>query len=220
MWLPQGFAHWQHNAERLDLREGEKSPSLFSLDNECSKTYCSLMTNYFAISDTHFGHEKTWSTFKRDDGSPLRAFSSTEEMDQHMIDCWNKVVGPNDVIYHLGDAVINRKFMYQLGRLNGHKRLVRGNHDIFPTTEYMTYFEEIYGVIPPNNHKKFPFIMSHVPLHRDSLERWGANVHGHLHGKRVLTSNKKPDPKYICVSVENVDYTPVSFDDILLMIKV
>lgn len=175
---------------------------------------------YF-ISDTHFGHEKCWSTFKRADGSPLRAFSSTEEMDETMVERWNSVVKPEDSVYHLGDFVINRRFMHIGHRLNGRKRLVRGNHDLFKTQEYIDIgFEEIYGVWVDPGAK---IIASHIPIHPESIKPGWLNVHGHLHYERVTKNTvaytkegpwevKKPDPRYVCVSVENTDYYPVTLD--------
>lgn len=56
------------------------------------------MTNRFVISDTHFGHTNAWEKFKREDGSPLRPFTSTEEMNETMVERWNAKVGPNDVV--------------------------------------------------------------------------------------------------------------------------
>ena len=165
---------------------------------------------YWFISDTHFGHEKCWSTFKNERGEKLRPFDSTEEMDQHMIDCWNSVVGDNDVVWHLGDVIINRRYMNTLYALKGKKRLVRGNHDIFDTSEYMVHFEEIYGAI-----KVGDYMCTHIPIHEQELGRWmKGNVHGHLHGKRVLNQWGKPDERYICMSVENVNYTPVPYEEV------
>lgn len=89
------------------------------------------MPEHFLISDTHFGHEKCCTVFKRTDGSPLRAFASAEEMDEAMVRNWNTVVRPHDKVYHLGDVVIRRECLRILDRLNGKKRLIRGNHDIF-----------------------------------------------------------------------------------------
>lgn len=171
---------------------------------------------YFVISDTHFSHTNTWAKFRNnDDTGPLRPFTSNEEMDQHIIDCWNKVVSDDDVVYHLGDVVIHHKAMSVLHALRGHKRLVRGNHDIFPTSEYLIHFEEIYGVAKPNK-GQYPFYLSHIPIHENSIPKWcKANIHGHLHGKVVRDKFGNPDPKYICVSVENVNYTPVNLDEIL-----
>ena len=176
--------------------------------------------NIFFISDTHFGHANAL-TFKCNDGNPMRPFSSVEEMDEHMVEQWNKTVRPQDKVYHLGDCVIARKNLPILGRLNGHKRLVRGNHDIFPTKEYMQYFEEIYGV---RVYSKENFICSHIPLHPESLYRWKANIHGHLHCNRVMKDagyDNQAEPKYtideryISVCVEQVNYTPISLDEIL-----
>ena len=164
----------------------------------------------YYISDTHFGHEKCWSTFKREDGSPLRAFSSTGDMDQFMIAKWNGVVKPEDSVYHLGDVVINRKFLWLVSQLNGRKRLVRGNHDLFKTAEYMEVgFQEILGVFVPTK----GVICTHIPIHPASLERWDLNVHGHLHDN-VVMKDGKPDPKYFNVSVERMYYTPQTLDQI------
>src|SRR4029077_5421868 len=103
--------------------------------------------NLWFISDTHFGHEKMYSSFTLADGSYARSrFASAKEADEYMICAWNAIVRPSDHIYHLGDVVIDRKYLSLLGRLNGHKRLIRGNHDIFRTRFYLPYFEEIYGV--------------------------------------------------------------------------
>lgn len=175
------------------------------------------MHNVFFISDTHFGHANIL-TFKDNDGNALRSFSSVEEMDEHMVEQWNKTVRPVDKIYHLGDCVIARKNLPILGRLNGKKRLVRGNHDIFKTEEYMQYFEEIYGV---RVFSQEGLICSHIPLHPDSLYRWRANVHGHLHSNRVMQKTYKQviDPRYISVCVEQINYTPIHLDEILDRIK-
>ena len=94
------------------------------------------MANKFVISDTHFGHTNSWEKFKLPDGSPLRPFTSNEEMDETMIERWNAKVKPEDTVYHLGDVVINRKHLHLCNRLNGKKRLIRGNHDIFKDKDY------------------------------------------------------------------------------------
>ena len=189
------------------------------------------MKTSFVISDTHFGHAATWEKFKRSDGSPLRPFTSTEEMDETMVERWNAKVSPNDTVYHLGDVVINRKSLHHVKRLNGKKRLIRGNHDIFKDEDYREVgFEKIYGV------RVFvdKFILSHIPLHPDCVtNRFRVNVHGHLHGNEIMqkdlvkTDEINPDtgmhyytlgtfvdPRYLCVSVEHTDYEPLSFEEV------
>lgn len=156
------------------------------------------MAEVFLISDNHFGHAGMLS-FKKEDGSPLRTFSCVEEMDEHMIERWNSVVRPQDHLYHLGDVVMRQQVLdVVMPRLNGHKRLVRGNHDIFRTKHYMRYFDEVYGIRVLDN-----MVFSHIPIHPESLGRFKANVHGHTHGQHPLGG------KYIDVSAEAIDYTPV-----------
>ena len=174
------------------------------------------MANRFVISDTHFGHTNSWQLFKRPDGSPLRPFSSTEEMDETMIERWNAKVGPHDVVYHLGDVVINRKFLHLVKRLNGKKRLVRGNHDIFKDQDYRDVgFDSLYGVRVFTD----KFILSHIPLHPDCItDRFRVNVCGHLHANKVRFVDGSIDPRYLCVSVEQTNYTPLSFDEVEMRI--
>lgn len=170
------------------------------------------MPSVWLISDTHFGHEKTCTVFKREDGSPLRPFSCAEEMDEYMIKAWNEKVKPNDKVYHLGDVVINRKFLHVLGRLNGDKVLIRGNHDIFKLEDYTQYFRDIRGYHVMNG-----LILSHIPIHEQQLGRFGCNIHGHLHANRVMKDNgygkKVIDPRYHNVSVEQIDFAPILFED-------
>lgn len=186
--------------------------------------------NRFVISDTHFGHTNSWEKFKLADGSPLRPFTSTEEMDETMIERWNAKVKPGDTVYHLGDVVINQKSLHLVSRLNGRKILVRGNHDIFKDKQYAEVgFEQIHGV------RVFvdKFILSHIPLHPDCVtDRFRVNVHGHLHANEVMEltlqvtgddiypyEEERIDPRYLCVSVEHTNYEPLHFDEVDAKIK-
>jgi calcineurin-like phosphoesterase family protein len=179
------------------------------------------MPAVWLVSDTHFGHEKTCTVFKRDDGSPLRPFSCAEEMDEYMVKAWNERVKPTDKVYHLGDVVINRKALKTLERLNGDKVLIRGNHDIFRDDDYRQYFREIRAYHVMNG-----MILSHIPLHSHSLGRFGVNIHGHLHANRVKKARgvdartgevlygKDDDHRYHCVCVEMTDFAPILFEDV------
>lgn len=175
------------------------------------------MGTSFVISDTHFSHRNSWEKFKLPDGNPLRPFTSTEEMDETMVERWNSVVKDCDTVYHLGDVAINKKGLDFVKRLNGKKRLIRGNHDIFKDNLYRDAgFQKIYGV------RVFvdKYIFSHIPLHVDCVtDRFRVNVHGHLHSNRILLSDGSVDPRYLCVCVEQINYTPVSFEELDQMIE-
>lgn len=180
------------------------------------------MTTFY-ISDTHFGHDACCTRFKREDGTPLRPFSCAQEADEEMVRRWNAVVSPNDKVYHLGDVAMRKQFLSVLDRLNGKKTLIKGNHDIFEARDYLKYFKEIHAVRYPETRE---FVLSHIPLHPHSVrERYKINVHGHLHANRITKDNSKGqmtkiiDPMYFNVSVEQIDYTPISHDDLLVKIR-
>jgi calcineurin-like phosphoesterase family protein len=93
------------------------------------------MADIFIISDTHFGHQNACKFLRKDGVTKLRPWDNAEEMDEALIENWNKVVKPNSRVYHLGDVVINRRALPTLYRLNGDKVLIKGNHDIFKLTD-------------------------------------------------------------------------------------
>lgn len=171
--------------------------------------------NTFLVSDTHWGHQGMVK-FTNEDGSKLRPWETTNEMDEAMIENWNKVVRPKDKVYHLGDVVINRKALKTLSRLNGDKVLIKGNHDIFRIEEYTEHFRDVRGFGHFDG-----FALTHIPIHPNSLSRWTGNIHGHLHSNRVTKSLirwdgkvvEEIDPRYLCVSMEHINYTPISWED-------
>ena len=184
------------------------------------------MPSVFLVSDTHFGHAGV-CRFTRNDGvTKLRPWDDPAEMDEAMIKAWNERVKPTDKVYHLGDVVINRKALKILHRLNGDKVLIKGNHDIFKLPDYTEFFREIRAYHVMNG-----MILSHIPVHPESLARFGCNIHGHLHANRVmkprgvdaktgdLLYSDQIDPRYFNVSVEQIDYTPILFEDAVKCIQ-
>ncbi len=181
--------------------------------------------NRFVISDHHLGHTNSWEKFKLADGSPLRPFTSNEEMNETMIERHNAKVKEQDTVYFLGDVVINKRYLELVKRMNGRKILVRGNHDIFGDDDYYSVgFEQIHGV------RVFvdKFILSHIPLHPDCVtERFRVNVHGHLHANQIMremdggmgATYSEPDPRYLCVCVEQTNFTPLHFDEVEKLIQ-
>jgi calcineurin-like phosphoesterase family protein len=165
----------------------------------------------FVISDMHLGHSAVWERFKRDDGTPLRPFTDTEEMHEVLVERWNAKVKPNDVVYNLGDVALKKSALPVLSRLNGSMRLIMGNHEIYGHKTYLQYFHDVVAY----RHVRDKFLLSHIPVHASELSRWGANVHGHLHDKEVMDPTTcRPDARYLCVSVEQTDYAPLAFEEV------
>ncbi len=172
-----------------------------------------MASDRWFISDTHFGHEKTCTQFLNSDGSFLRPFSCAEEMDEQMVQRWNERVKPGDKVYVLGDVVIAKKHLQTVQRLNGKKRLIRGNHDIFDTKDYVAVgFKEIYGA----RHMdigEYTMMLTHIPIHSECVSRFKFNIHGHLH------ANVLHDQRYINVCVEKIGYAPIHFDELAQIMK-
>lgn len=161
------------------------------------------MKTVFLTADTHFSHAGVCK-FLREDGTKLRPWDDPLEMDEVMVERWNKVVKPTDKVYHLGDVVIARGALKLLDRLNGDKVLIKGNHDIFKLSDYTKYFRDVRGY-----HVLDGLLLSHIPVHPDSKGRFRANVHGHIHERQLS------DPWYSCVCVEHTDYAPIALEEVL-----
>jgi calcineurin-like phosphoesterase family protein len=184
------------------------------------------MPAVFLVSDTHFGHAGVCRFTESDGVTKIRPWTDPAEMDEEMVKRWNDTVRPNDKVYHLGDVVINRKALSTMSRLNGDKVLIRGNHDIFRDDEYRLYFRELRAYHVMNG-----MILSHIPLHSDSLGRFGVNIHGHLHSNRVKKAygvdantgevkyGDENDVRYHCVCVEQTDFRPILFEDVIKRIE-
>ena len=134
-------------------------------------------------------------------------------MDEALIQSWNETVKECDKVYHLGDVAIAKRHLTTLSKLNGRKILIRGNHDIFDAKDYLQYFKDIRGVHVLNG-----MILSHIPIHEESLARFSVNVHGHLHSRRVMKDGII-DPRYYSVCVEQINFKPIEMSDLVERIK-
>jgi calcineurin-like phosphoesterase family protein len=114
--------------------------------------------------------------------------------DEWLIDLWNKTIKKKDFVYILGDFCMGNKKRteYILGRLNGRKYLIRGNHDK-SCAGLERYFEWVGDIKEAKfNHGQYPFIdkdetfcleMCHYPLFAWNRRPHGTcHIHGHTHG--------------------------------------
>ena len=129
----------------------------------------------FYTADLHF-HYKPFL--------PGRPFASVEEMDEAMIRLWNETVTDRDTVYVVGDVGYNGGYVPgdALGRLQGRKHLIRGNHDtgfenaqkLFDYFETVTDFNEI-------DDGETHILLCHYPI---LYRKRGYMIHGHLHQTR------------------------------------
>lgn len=161
----------------------------------------------FFIGDTHLGHTNAikWRT----------NFSTPEEHDETIFNNIMNVSGKRNQLYVLGDFCIHKNafhYVEEIAKSFDKVKLVLGNHDLEreynPTlNDYINLGIEVYGFV-----KYKEFWLSHCPIHPNEL-RGKVNIHGHVHDKTIIDCN------YFNASCENVDFKPISLENIRLQIK-
>jgi len=154
-------------------------------------------------------------------------------MHEEMINRWNSKVKKEDVTYILGDFCFGKpkKANEILAQLNGQKILVKGNHDHSVTKWHCDLatdpFEFSLEVPFYDGLLYFPVTLSHYPytplapdedtrfLDRRPAEDGNWLLHGHVH----CLWKVKDKRKMINVGVDVWDFYPVSYDDILKVIR-
>jgi calcineurin-like phosphoesterase family protein len=183
-----------------------------------------LNAKTYFISDTHFNHKNIIKYCNR-------PFKDIEEMNNTLIKNWNNTVTDYDTVYHLGDvALTNESEMKNLiSKLKGKKILIRGNHD----AKSMEFFKNVgfYAVTSETiKLEQYKIILSHIPLDDTKIPEGYTNIHGHIHNNPLYqinpTTNEMEYPKelyseklHINVSVDVIDFKPISLEEILKKIK-
>ena len=165
----------------------------------------------FYISDTHLGHKNIIKHCNR-------PFKTVEEMDETIINNWNKVVKKDDEVYILGD------FSYRnstsganyLKRLNGKKFLIIGNHDnVTPEMRALFEWVGVYKEVHDNGHK---IVLFHYPIVEwDGYFRDSYHFYGHIHNNFENDAHKimKDIPHAYNVGADILGFTPRTFDEIV-----
>jgi calcineurin-like phosphoesterase family protein len=176
------------------------------------------MGKVFVTSDPHFGHENILN-FKDNKGNKVRPFSSVEEMNEILLENWNKVVKPGDLVYVLGDITWDRQwFAHNWPKFHGRKKLAPGNHDDIQWLSRGAFFKSVQLWY---QFKSLEVVLSHVPiaLWNEPHVKYKYNIHGHTHGNDVIFNDHYHDKRYFNVSVEKTNYAPIELDYVIEKIK-
>lgn len=145
-----------------------------------------------------------------------RPFETIKEHDETLIARWNATVSRGDRVYHLGDFALTSRIraVELLGRLNGEKHLVLGNHDdAWDSAAARTHWASVHELrsLRVGNHR---FVLCHYPLLTWNGAGCGkvAMLHGHCHGNLPI------DGPRVDVGVDCWDYRPVSVDTLALVL--
>lgn len=169
--------------------------------------------------DMHLGHK---NAIKYD----RRPFSSVEEMDETIIQNWQNETKPNDTIYICGDLswYNDNKTAEILKNLNGHKILIKGNHDNH-LKKSLQYFDDVKDYdeihLPGNIHIN----ISHYPIKWFNRRHHGAYMfYAHVHNsiewikteeERRALENAGQYCNMFNVGTMHWGYRPVTFEEII-----
>jgi calcineurin-like phosphoesterase family protein len=169
------------------------------------------MSNTFFTADPHYGHDNIIRHSKR-------PFLDYNEMDEALIENWNKVVTRNsDEVYILGDFTFYSKILITdpasvFARLRGQKFLIVGNHDRAPTFKLKWgWVKDTYFLKHLNQEGIW---LSHYP-HRS----WRNSFHGSWHLFGHNHGNVGPYGRSFDVGVDCWDYTPIAFETVQTKMK-
>lgn len=177
------------------------------------------MSDIWITSDTHFAHDKDFIWGKR-------GYSSVNEMNEALIEKWNSVVKPDDIVYHLGDVMLKDIETGErcLNRLNGTINFILGNHDNSDRATAYKRRGNVLGYSTVICYNKQNIYLSHYPTLTanvdditKSFRRLIPNLCGHTHTKDKYSDMNKGLIYH--VEVDAHDGYPVSLDKAINDIK-
>lgn len=173
----------------------------------------------FFTSDTHFGHANIIKLCSR-------PFKDVEEMNEKLVENWNKVVPENGTVFHLGDFAFGGSTLWNsiIPRLNGRIYLILGNHDRKNIRQgYMDKFVDVVPQMQIDIEGRSVYL-NHYPFlcyggSWRSSEQAVFQLFGHLH-LNPNSSGADSSRVNICfpyqydVGVDLNNYTPISWKQV------
>lgn len=168
---------------------------------------------YFT-ADPHLGHDRIREYCNR-------PFSSVGEMDVTIINNWNELIRPKDVVYLLGDVCMGgrEQALQYFNRLNGQIYVIPGGHDKRWARFQGSYtgLNCVVRICPPLHTitiDKQVIVLCHYAMRvwdRSHYNSW--QLYGHSHGGL-------PDVgKQMDVGVDTNDFYPYPLEDITREMK-
>ena len=178
------------------------------------------MKEIFMTSDLHLSHNKNF-LFQP------RGFSCIEEMCETIVERWNSIVKPGDIVYNLGDIALNDTIaaITYIQRLNGKQYWIRGNHDSTEKIRLIRKECDNIDLISAEDtswayilkYGKLSFYLSHYPTLTANFDdkhfsQHVINLHGHTHQQTHWLQLTNPFMYHVGVDSHNC--TPVHIDEI------
>jgi len=166
------------------------------------------MDTIWFTSDQHWGHGNIIRFSKR-------PYANVEEMNERLIENWNRVVGPQDLVYHLGDVFLTttEEARQIRSRLNGRICLIQGNHEktalsLRGAFEWVKDYYELKAPDPDAANGMQRIVLCHY-----AFRVWNKSHHGawHLYGHSHGSLPDDPNALSFDVGVDCHNYTPINY---------
>lgn len=158
-----------------------------------------------------------------------RPFKSLLEMDEALVDRWNAVVSPGDIVYVLGDMFWCKAqdAIPILRSLKGQKFLIKGNHDRCNDNKFLREFVKVTEYLEVKDSGR-TVILCHYPIPCFKNHFYGSfHLYGHVHNS--FEWNMMEHDKYLMEELYTtpcqmfnvgammpwMDYTPRTLDEII-----
>jgi calcineurin-like phosphoesterase family protein len=162
-------------------------------------------------ADTHFNHEGIRRQYRTH-------WESVDAMNQALIDNWNAVVRPGDLVYHLGDFALRSRYNawdidFIISQLKGQIILIRGNHDDKNMKQYEEWFVKVDYLAYIKEEDGSKIMLCHYPMRSWRTSIHGSfHLHGHCHGK-IEPHGRSQD-----VGMDVIGFAPIRWEPIKEMI--
>ena len=180
----------------------ERNAGMDAAKGKCGNGYD--LEHTFVTSDHHFG---SWKV----NPCPWRGPVFTKEQEDELIDKWNSVVGPDDIVLYNGDfhdCGLTDLIEYRK-RLNGRIVLVKGNHDNLPNEVYEAVFGNVHDRLVLED---LNLVLAHVPCFDPELKEF--QIYGHKHEPSGMM-HALDEKRSFCSCVMRNDGYPVTLGKIL-----
>ena len=172
--------------------------------------------NIFFTADPHFGHANVINYCNR-------PFVDVYEMNQVLVQNWNRVVSKKDIVFVIGDfALASSETIYHVFKsLNGHKNLIIGNHDKNFNKQPWELIDKMTNLLieDPEIKDGQRITLCHYPMlswyqsHRGSWQ-----LFGHVHGGLSNKEGTRTVPTQLDVGVDVHNFTPISYQEVKTII--
>jgi calcineurin-like phosphoesterase family protein len=164
------------------------------------------MSKKFVTADHHFFHESIIRHCQR-------PFPDVPTMNREMVERWNSVVAPNDIVYYGGDMFYKgrtKECGEILDQLNGQIYFVRGNHD--KTASKFKHRFKFWGDMLEIKHDGHLIVLAHY-----AMRVWNKSFHGsfHVYGHSHGQLPEDPGSLSFDIGVDCWDFYPVPIERVL-----